>query len=98
METAIQHLLDIWVIQPVPEDKQRQGFYSILFVVPKALWGWRAILDLKRLNKHLIYRHFKMQSVQSVLESIQEGDSLTSVDLMEEYLHISIVSGHQRFL
>lgn len=98
METAIQHLLDIWAIQPVPEDQQKQGFYPILFVVSKALGVWRAILDLKRLNKHLVYRRFKMQSLQSILESIQEGDSLTSIDLMEAYLHIPILSAHQRFL
>lgn len=61
MNLAIQHLLDIHAIQLVPEGQQGQGFYSILFVIPKSLGGWRAILDLKRLNRHLVYQGFKMQ-------------------------------------
>lgn len=36
MELAIQHLLDIWAFQPVLPDQWGQGFYLILFVIPKA--------------------------------------------------------------
>lgn len=97
MEAAVEHLLDIRAIQPVPEDQQRLGLYSILFVVPKVSWGWRMILDLKRLNKHLVYKRFKMQSLQSILKSIREGDFLMSIDLTETYLHIPILLAHQRF-
>lgn len=99
METAVQHLLDIQAIQVVPKGQQEQGFYSILFVVSKTSgWGERAILDMKRLNRHLIYRRFKMQSLQSILESIQEGNFLTFIDLTEAYLHIAILLSQWRFL
>lgn len=48
MRSTIQHLLDIRAIQRLPVDQLHRGFYSILFVIPKASeWGWRAILDLK---------------------------------------------------
>lgn len=63
-------------------------------MVPKASGGWRAILDLKRLNKYLIYKRFKMQSLQSILESIWEGDFLMSIDPMEMYLHVHILPLH----
>lgn len=46
MDLSIQHLLDIQAIQLVPQDQHGQGFYSILFMVPKNLGGWRPILDL----------------------------------------------------
>lgn len=36
------------------------GFYSIFFLVPKSSGGWRGILDLKELNKHITYHKFKM--------------------------------------
>lgn len=39
METAIQYLLEIQAIQPVPKGQQGQGFYSILFVVQKTSEG-----------------------------------------------------------
>lgn len=90
METAIHHLL---AIQPVPQDQKGQGFYSILFMVPKSLRGWRAILDPKYLNRPIIYKRFKMQSLQTILESIREGDFLTSIDLM-----VPILPDHRQCL
>lgn len=57
-------------------------------------WGWRAILDLKRLNKYLTYKRFKIQSLRSILESVREGDFLTSIDLTEPYLHVPILQSH----
>lgn len=60
--------------------------------------GWRAILDLKKLNVHLVYKRFKMSSSQSILEGIWEGDFLTSIYLTETYLHVLILPAHRQFL
>lgn len=38
-----------------------------------------------------------MQSLQSILESIREGNFLTSIDLKEAYLHVPILPTHQQF-
>lgn len=38
MEHAILHLLEIRDVEEVPPDQRRQGFYSILFMVPKRSW------------------------------------------------------------
>lgn len=35
---------------------------------------------------------------QSILAGMQEGDFLTSIDLMEAYLHIPILFEHRQFL
>lgn len=88
MQSAIQHLLDIRAIQKVPDDQIRQGFLSYLSFPSPRGEGGRAILDLKRLNSYIQYRHFKMHSLNSILEEICEGELLTSVDLMEAYLPI----------
>ncbi|XP_015682931.1 signal transducer and activator of transcription 5B-like, partial [Protobothrops mucrosquamatus] len=98
VSTAIAHLSDIRAIERVPPDQIGTGFYSILFVVPKASGGWRAILDLKGLNHFLTYRKFKMQTLKSILASIRKGDFLSSSDLTEAYLHIPILQEHRRFL
>ncbi|XP_039189127.1 protein FAM117A isoform X2 [Crotalus tigris] len=98
MNEAVQHLLHIRAIEPVPLDQRGQGFYSILFVVTKASGEWRAILDLKGLNFHLAYHKFKMQMLRSILRSIRKGDLLTSIDLTKAYLHIPISLAHRRFL
>lgn len=98
MEHAIQNLLDIRAIEPVPPGQWRRGFYSILFAVPKRSGGWRAILDLKVLNKHLIYRRLKMYSLLFILQGIRPGDFMASIDLLEAYLHIRISPNNQRSL
>ncbi|XP_039222273.1 serine/threonine-protein kinase NIM1 isoform X1 [Crotalus tigris] len=73
MSEAISHLSQIWAIEPVPEDQKRWGFYSTLFVVPKSSGDWTAILDLKGLNYYLMYRTFKMQSLQSIGQHQKKG-------------------------
>lgn len=60
--------------------------------------GWRAILDLKCLNHHSVYRRFKMHSLLAILESVRTGDYLPSVALTEEYLHVPILPAHRKFL
>lgn len=98
MAAAISHLLDIKAIELVPPDQRRLGFYSRLFLVPKSSGSWRAILDLKSLYRYIIYRQFKMHSLQTILEFIWEGDFLSSVDLTEAYLHVPILPAHRKFL
>lgn len=48
---AIQHLLEIGAIEEVPVEQHFTGVYSTLFVVPKKSGEWRAILNLKSLNR-----------------------------------------------
>lgn len=98
MATAIAHLLEIKAIEMVPHAQHRSGFYSRLFLVPKSSGGWQAILDLKSLNRYITYRRFKMHSLQTILECIQEGDFLSSIDLTEAYLHVPNFPAHRKFL
>lgn len=98
MDSAINHLLEIAAIRPVAPEYQGRGFYSLLFVIPKSSGGWRAILDLKRLNRFISYKRFKMNTLQSILWSIRRGDFLSSIDLTEAYLHIPIRQSHCKFL
>lgn len=98
VSAAIDHLFQIAAIERVPLSQQGQGFYSRLFVVKKSSGGWRAILDLKSLNLHIKYRRFKMQSLSSILESVRPSDFLSSIDLMEAYLHVPILPAHRQFL
>ena len=66
---------DIELAPPSP------GFYSRLFVTPKVTGGWRPVIDLSRLNGFVDVSHFHMETSQAVLQSLQEGDWLVSLDL-----------------
>ena len=50
------------------------GFYSRLFVVWKTSGSWRPVIDLSILNLYVDVSHFRMETIQSVLLSVRQGD------------------------
>ena len=74
------------------------GFYSNLFVVPKANGGLRPVLDLKALNEFIACPTFRMETAQSIRQQLQIGEVTTSIDLADAYLHIPIAAAFQPFL
>ena len=62
-------------------------FFSRLFLVPKKE-GWRMIIDLSRLNKFLVYKHFKMSTVQQIGVSILQPMWGSTMDAKDAYLNI----------
>ena len=50
------------------------GFYSNIFLVRKASGEWHPIIDLKQMNHHIDAPHFRMQTISSVLSTIERGD------------------------
>ena len=75
------------------------GFYSSVFVVPKRTGGLRPILNLKHFNRYMHIPSFKMPTLKTVWQLIQQGDYAFSIDLQEyAYLHVPIVKHHRWFL
>ena len=74
------------------------SFYSRLFVVCKTSGSWRPVIDLSRLNEFVLQTHFKMESNQSVLSSIQRGDCMVSIDLKDAYLQVPVHPDSCQFL
>ena len=66
------------------------GFYSRLFVVWKTSGSWRPVIDLSHLNRFVDVSHFQMETIQSVLLSVRQGDWMASIDLKEAYLQVLI--------
>ncbi|CAJ0930062.1 unnamed protein product, partial [Ranitomeya imitator] len=95
---TIASLLKSGVIVPVPEKERYTGFYSNLFVVPKKDGKVRPILDLKLLNRRVRLRHFRMESLRSVIASMEAQEFLCSIDIQDAYLHVPIFPEHHRFL
>ena len=74
------------------------GFYSRLFVVWKTSGSWRPVIDLSLLNRFVDVSHFRMETIQSVLLSVWQGDWMTSIDLREAYLQVPVHPESRRFL
>ena len=50
------------------------SFSSHLFLVEKATGGWHPVVDLSHLNGFVRQTPFKMETIASVLLSVQGGD------------------------
>ena len=74
------------------------GFYSRLFVVWKTSGSWRPVIDLSISNLYVDVSHFRMETIQSVLLSVRQGDWVASIDLKEAYLQVPVHPDSRRFL
>ena len=82
------------------------GLFSSLFLVEKRSGGWRPILNLRRLNEAVIPLKFKMDTLQSVMNTLggdiklardafsagaeASGPWAVSLDLQDAYFHVAI--------
>ena len=94
----VKKLLEKSAIEPVPLHDIQRGFYSTIFLVPKKTGDLRPVINLRSLNRYLKKQHFKMDSLNSVLNLVQQGDWAISLDLKDAYMHIPIHPGHKKFL
>ena len=74
------------------------GFYSRLFVVWKTSGSWRPVIDLSHLNRFVDVSPFQMETIQSVLLSVHQGDWMASIDLKEAYLQVPVHPASRHFL
>ena len=95
LEEEFQNLLLKGAIEQASETP---GFYSRLFVVQKDSGAWRPIIDLSTLNTYIVSQHFHMETLQSVLRSIRQGDWMISLDLQDAYLQVPIHPESRRYL
>ena len=94
---CIQSLLSKNAIERVKNIKSL-GFYSHLFLVPKPHQRWRSVLDLSRLNTFLHVERFKMETPESIRASLIPGEWVSSIDLLDAYLHIPIHPNSRKYL
>jgi len=83
----------------IVESQNKIGeFISPIFVTPKADGGFRLILNLKKLNEHMPYIHFKMDTIDKFLKLIRRDMFMAKVDLKDAYYSVKINKNHQKFL
>ncbi|KAG8539134.1 hypothetical protein GDO81_021365 [Engystomops pustulosus] len=78
----VTSLLSSGVIIPVPQDQEKTGFYSSLFLVKKPNGTNRLIINLRGLNEFIVYRKFRMES--------DKGDHIK--DLITRFRRKSVIS------
>jgi hypothetical protein len=76
----------------------RIGFVSSMFIIKKASGGFRPIINLKKLNEFLVYRHFKMEGLPTLRHLIRERDWMVKIDLKDAYLTVPMNEDFHDFL
>ena len=71
---------------------------SGVFIRPKKDNTYRMILNLKKLNAFIEYNHFKMESINHVIDIIKTGVYMASVDLKDAFYTIPIHRDHTKYL
>ena len=97
LATCIQSLLSKNAIKRV-ENVKCLGFYSCLFLIPKPHQRWRPVVDLSRLNTFLHVEKFKMETPESIRTSLIPGEWVSSIHLLDAYLHIPIHQNSRKYL
>ena len=96
VDMEIQKLLQKNVIElSEPEGGQ---FISNVFTRPKKDGGHRMILDLSELNRCIVYRHFKMDTLDTARNLVTPHCYMASLDLRDAYYSVPIAEEFRKFL
>uniref|UniRef100_H3AXK9 ribonuclease H n=1 Tax=Latimeria chalumnae TaxID=7897 RepID=H3AXK9_LATCH len=74
------------------------SFVSTIFLVPKKETGWRPVINLRDLNEFVEFRHFKMEGLHLLQDTLQIGDWMVHLDLKDAYFMITIHPEDRRWL
>ena len=97
LEDTIAELLRDGVIERV-HNCDSPGFYNNFFLTPKPDGRWRPILDLKNVNQYVLKEHFKMETAETIRESLRIGEWVMSLDFTSAYHHVPVHPGSRKFL
>ena len=73
-------------------------FVSGIFTRHKKDGNKRMILNLKKCNKFVNYKHFKMASINNFINLIKPNVHMTSIDLKDASFSVPIHNDHKKYL
>ena len=95
ISVEIKKLLKKLVIfYSTPEEGE---FISGIFTRDKKDGNKRMILSLKKFNEFFNYKHFKMESINNVINLIKPNVYMASIDLKDTFFSVPIHYDHQKY-
>ena len=71
---------------------------SGIFLREKKDGSSRPILNLKGLNDHIPYIHFKMETLKNVKDMLKEGDWMVKIDLKDAYFTLPLQPNSRKYV
>ena len=90
-ELRLKNVIESTVFHP-------RGFISNIFLREKKNGKHRLILNLKPLNRHVEYHHFKMETLTAALLLMSPHCFMASIDLTDAYYSVNVSKAHRKFL
>ena len=92
----IDRSLSIGVI--VPSQSEAYQFISTIFARSKKDGKYRMILNLAKLNEHVEYHHFKMDTLETAIKLVTPNCYMASIDLKDAYYCVTVHENDQKYL
>ena len=96
IDQEITKLLQLKVIAVT--ECQAEQVVSPIFLRKKKNGEFRMVINLEKLNKHITYRHFKMENFEQAVRLVHKGDFMASVDLRHAYYSIKVAEEQRKYL
>ena len=96
IDNEISRLLELDIIGK--SDYEHNQYVSTIFARKKKDGKHRMILNLSKLNEHIEYHHFKMDTLEHAISLITPGCYMASIDLKDAYYSVPIAASDQKYL
>ena len=96
IDTQIKDFLQLGIIEKAVPSAQE--FVSNVFSRHKKNGSSRLILNLVKLNPFIQYHHFKMDTIDTVINLMRRGCFMASIDLSNAYYSVPIAEEYIHFL
>ena len=73
-------------------------YISPIFIWKKKDGGFKLMLNLKDLNSYIVYQHFKMDTINTILKLVRKECFMCSVDMKDSYYSVPIQEDYKKFL
>ena len=96
LDAALVEYIRCGIVEWV-SDHEGSYFSNVFPVLKKDGLSARVILNLKDLNPYVVYSHFKMDSLVSILPLITPGCWFASLDLLNAYFSVPVCPSDRRW-
>ena len=96
IDNIVDSFLDLGMIERTINTND--DFVSNVFIRNKKNGSHRLILNLIKLNMFIEYHHFKMDTIETVINLMRPNCFMGSIDLANAYFSIPVAIEHRRFL